>query len=134
MDMESCQWLADLIQQTTEHLSQNPGMTIEVEGQPEHWLQVLPEQDEQPEELSGYLLNFAYRQQSGDPAEAIAQAGIRPPTGVETMTWEDGGFATLKLNANTPLIDIAVFIREILTHIIGAEEGCEIGVKIEYGY
>ncbi len=132
MDAETAIWLGDLIAQATLALEDGPCVTIEVEGQSNHWIQVIPEEAE--EKLSGFLLNFPYRSRQGDPLETLQAAGLALPPGTQTRFWEDNGYAALWIRPDVPLVGLAHFAGNVLTHIVGAPSDAELEVQIEYGF
>lgn len=134
MDIEQATWLAELIQQAITQHEHNPCLTIEVEGNSRQWIQVVPEKETDGEQLGGFVLNFAYRKQKGDPLEVLNKAGVKAPPGTEPLTWEDGGYATIWVRPDVPPVALALFAGNILERITGASEHDEIGVQIEYGF
>ncbi len=135
MDRETANWLAGLIQQATSELAYNPGLTIEVEADATKWLQVLPEEDQEiAEQLAGYVLNFPYRNYSGDPLSALKSVGLSLPPDTRTLEWEDDGHAMMWIRPDIPLVALALFIGDIFTKIIGAPDDSELTVQIEYGF
>lgn len=135
MDRETANWLAELIQQATSELEYNPGLTVEVETDATKWLQVLPEEDEETAELlGGYVLNFPYRNHSGDPLLAMQSVGLSLPPDTRALEWEDNGHAMVWIRPDIPLVALALFIGDILTKITGAPDDSEFTVQIEYGF
>jgi hypothetical protein len=134
MDLEVATWIAEMILETVSCLEEHPGLTIEVENHPNQWVQVIPEQDEETEKLSGFTLNFPYREFRGDPLLALAAAEMKPPPGTQTLEWEDNGFASILLRTDIPLVALALFIGDILTRIVGADEDSSFAIHNEYGY
>lgn len=127
-------WLGELIGKAVVELEHAPGMTIEVEGTPNQWVQVVPEASDLSGQLAGFALNFPYRGHEGDPVAALGQVGLVAPPGTRTRTWEDGGFATIWVRPDVPLVGLAHFIGDILQAIVGADRGAELTVQFDYGY
>ncbi|HEC23851.1 MAG TPA: hypothetical protein ENI95_13135 [Chloroflexi bacterium] len=134
MDREMALWLAELIRQAVEVLEHDPGLTLEVDDHPHLWLQILLEADEETGALKGYILNFPYRSQTGDPLEAIARAGLLAPPDTKILEWEEGGYARIWIRPDAPLLALALFIGDLLEKIVGMPEGETFSVQIEYGY
>src|SRR5688572_25441090 len=102
MDIEVAEWLAEMIQQAVAEIEHGTGLTIEVDDHSENWLQIVPEAGND-KVLTGFAVNFPYRGHHEDPLERLAAAGIKPPPGTKVVTWEGGGYATLRLRADVPL-------------------------------
>lgn len=134
MDAEEAIWLAELIAQAVAELAHSPGLTIEVHGDANLWLQVLPEESEIDGKLAGFILNFPYRLSSGDPLSTLAALGLKPPPGTHSVEWQDGAFARLLVRPDVPLVGLAHFAGDLLQHIVGAPPGAELTVQIEHGF
>jgi hypothetical protein len=134
MDTEQAVWLAGLIQQAVEQIQHQPGLTVEVEESAELWVQVIPEPDESGEELHGFLLNFPYRGQQGDPLDTISAAGLSAPPDTKALAWEDGGFARLWIRPDVPLVAFSFFIGHILENIVDAPADAELVVDFDVGF
>ena len=135
MDIEQGQWIAELIGQALAGIENQPGLTIEVEDRAALWLQVLLESDEyDPKKLSGFVLNFPYRGFAEAPLQILHQHNITPPPDTKMLTWDKTQFATLWLRPDTPLIGLALFIGDIFSQIIGADNDADFNIQIEYGY
>jgi hypothetical protein len=134
MDAETAIWLAGLIAQAVTALEHSPGMTVEDEANSAHWLQIVAEEADGEPRLGGFVLNFPYREHQGDPLETLQQTGLRIPPGTRVEHWEDGGFATIWVRPDVPLVALAHFVGDILARITGAEASAELAVKIEYGF
>ena len=134
MDPEVAIWLGELIGMAVVELEHSPGLTIEADDEPRLWLQIIPEQSEEDGSLAGFLINFPYRTGEGDPLDWLSQAGLTPPPGTETVGWEDGGHAAIRIRRDVPLVGLAHFAGDILDKIVGAQPGAELAVQIEYGY
>jgi hypothetical protein len=134
MDAEQAVWLAGLLQQAVDQLQHHPGLTIEVEGSAEFWVQVIPELDDSGESLHGFLLNFPYRGQQGDPLDTIAAAGLSAPPTTKTLAWEDGGVARLWIRPDVPLVAFSLFIGHILENIVDAPADAGLAVDFDAGF
>ena len=133
MDQEVAIWLAEVVMEAVANLDENPGLTVEVEGSVNQWVQVLFEKADDGS-LDGFNLNFPYRDKAGDPTLTLAQAGLSLPPGTASVDWEDGGFATIWVRPDAPVVALAHFIGDILERVIGAAPGSPITAQIEYGF
>lgn len=133
MDGEVAIWLGELIGQAVLEIAQNPGLTIEVDGHPQLWLQVIPVPADEGT-LSSFLLNFPYRDHAGNPAELLASVGVQPPPDTTSPGWEPGGSARLVVRKDVPLVALAHFCGDVLQHIVGAPPDASYAVQFEYGY
>lgn len=134
MDADTAIWLGELFGKAVVELGHSPGLTVEVEGRPGDWVQVIPEESELSGDLAGFVVNFPYRGHTGSPLEALRAQGVAPPPGTQTRTWEDGGFATLWIRPDIPLVGLAHFAGDILEKLVGAPADCELSAQFEYGY
>jgi hypothetical protein len=134
MNTEQAVWLAGLIQQAIDQLRHQPGLTVEVEGSAELWIQVIPEPDDSGEKIDGFLLNFPYRKQEGDPLDTIAASGLSAPPDTKTLGWEDGGTARLLVRPDVPLVAFSLFIGHILENIVDAPGDAELTVDFDVGF
>lgn len=132
MDREVANWLAGLIQQITTQLADRPCMIIEVEGDPKRWLQVIPQTED--DQLSGLWLNFTYKNHQGNPLQTLEMADIIAPPGSQSDTWEDNGYATIRIRPDVPILALTLFIGDLMERIVGASPDDELSVQIEYGY
>jgi hypothetical protein len=132
MDIEVAEWLAEMIQQSVSEIQHGAGLTIEVDDHPENWLQIVPEAVKDGV-LTGFVVNFPYRSLHEDPLERLAAAGIKPPPSTKVATWEGGGYATLRLRADVPLVAFALFVADVLERIGGAHQPYEINLQIMHG-
>nr|MBN1229748.1 hypothetical protein [Anaerolineae bacterium] len=135
VDAETAIWLSDLIVQSLHGLERGPGLTIEIIGSPHLWTQLIPcfAFEEEPK-LTGFVLNFPYRDKSGNPLEVIEQAGITPPPGTTPGDWENRKNAAIHLRRDIPLVALAHFIGDIFEKVLGASPDDELSVQIDYGY
>jgi len=133
MDREVAEWLAELIAQAVAALEHQPGLTCEVQGDATRWIQILPEQDDVPGQVSGIVLNFAYRHQE-EPLAVLKRAGLTLPPGTRVETWEAGGYATLWVRPDIPVVALALFVGDIVEKVMEAPAGYELQAWIEYGY
>lgn len=127
-------WLGELIGKAVVELEHKPGMTVEVDGEPNQWVQVIPEASQVTGELGGFVLNFPYRGHTGDPVETLREEGLLPPPGTESREWEDDGFAMIWLRPDVPLVALAHFTGDVLHSIVGAPPDAELAVDFSYGY
>lgn len=127
-------WLGELIGKAVVELEHSPGMTVEVDGTPAQWVQVIPEASQLDGSLSGFLLNFPYRGHESEPLDTLQQLRLVPPPGTESRHWENGGFATLWLRPDVPLVGLAHFVGDILHRVVGAAPDAELAVQFDYGY
>jgi hypothetical protein len=134
VDAEIAIWLAGLISQAVYELPHAPGLTIEVVGRPEHWMQIILETSEADGTLSGFLLNFPYAKHAGAPLDTFKSAGIQPPPGSRDAEWQDGGFARAWVRPDVPVVALAHLSGDILEKVLGALPDAEISVQIEYGF
>jgi len=134
VDREEAIWLAEMILEASAHLDDKPGLLIEVESKASQWVQLLLEQDENSEKLGGFVLNFPYNSHSGDPLKTLESTGMKLPPDSQALEWEDGGFATIWLRPDVPLVALALFVNDILTRVAGASADASITVQIERGY
>jgi hypothetical protein len=132
MDIKVAEWLAEMIQQAVTEIEHGTGLTIEVDDHPENWLQIVPDVGTD-NLLTGYVVNFPYRSLHEDPLERLAAAGIKPPPGTKVTTWEGGGYATLSLRAEVPLVAFALFAADVLERIGGAHQPYEINLQKMHG-
>lgn len=133
LDQDEAIWLAEVLLEAVAHLEDAPGVTVEAEGNANQWLQVLFDNDEEGI-LGGFTLNFPYRTFSVDPLAALTKAGIKLPPNTRTVEWEDGGFATIWIRSDAPVVALAHLIGDILQNIVGAAPGTVLAAQIEYGY
>ena len=135
LDAEEAIWLAELIGQTVYELPHQPGLTVEIIDTPEYWVQLIPTESEREEgTLAGFLLNFPYREHTGDPLHLLGTLGLPPPPQTSSHQWEENHFATLRLSPDVPLIGLAHFIGDILERVVGASPSAEVQAHIDYGY
>lgn len=133
MDQDEAVWLAELLLEAISNLEDSPGLTVEVEGNLNQWLQVLFEKDDDGS-LRGFTLNFPYRALGGDPLITLEKAGLSVPPDTRAVEWEDGGFASIWVRPDAPIVALALFIGDILERVIGATAGSPLAVQIEYGF
>jgi len=134
MDQEEAVWLTGLILEAISSLDEGPCLTVEVEHNLNQWVQVLFEYNDDDGSLQGFTLNFPYRDKSGDPLETLAAAGLSLPPDTRTVEWEDGGFASIWVRPDAPVVALALFLGDILQKVVGADAGATLTVQIEYGY
>lgn len=134
LDADVAIWLGELIGKAVVELEHAPGMTVEVQGVPKQWVQVIPEASQLDGQLAGFVLNFPYREQTGDPVDTLRGRGLMPPPGTESREWEDNGFAMIWIRPDVPLVGLAHFIGDILQTIIGTPQSAELNVQFDYGY
>ncbi len=134
MDQDEAIWLAELIMEAVSNLDDNPGLTVEVEGNLNQWIQVVPEHDSDDGSLSGFALNFPYRDHAGDPLSTLERAGLIPPPDTRSVEWEDGAFATIWIRPDAPVVALAHFISDVLEKVVGSKPGSALTVQIEYGF
>lgn len=134
MDSEEAIWLAEIIMEAVSNLDDNPGVTVEIEGNDNQWVQVIFQQNEVDGALAGFNLNFPYRGMAGDPIVTLTQAGLSLPPDTRAEDWEDGGFATIWVRPDAPIVALAHFIGDILERAIGASPDSSITTQIEYGF
>lgn len=134
MEADVAIWLGELIGRAVVEMAHGPGLTIEVTEMPGLWLQVIPEESDETAGLGGFLLNFPYREPSGDPLDALAAAGVTPPPDTRLDRWEQGGFATLWVRPDIPLVGLAHFCGDILERLTGAPPNADLSVRYEYGF
>jgi hypothetical protein len=132
MDPEVANWLAGLIQQTITQLANRPCMIVEVEGDPKRWLQIIPQAES--DQLSGLWLNFTYKNHQGNPLDTLEMADITAPPGSQSDTWEDNGYATIRIRPDVPILALTLFIGDLMECIVGAAPDDELSVQIEHGY
>lgn len=133
-DADTAIWLGEMIGKAVVELQHSPGITVEVDKMPNEWVQVLPEASQLTGQLSGFVLNFPYRGQEGDPVQTLLDAGLTPPPNTQSRAHEDDGFATIWVRPDTPLVGLAHFIGDILHTIVNADEEAEVNVQFDYGY
>jgi len=133
MDEKEAAWLAGLIRDAAWHLEESPGLTIQVDGEPEKWIQIIPVAGEVGEH-SGYLLNVPYQNRQGNPMHVMGQVGVLLPPDTATDSWEDNGFATLRLSEDIPLVALAYLIDDLLKKFLSAADDFSIHVQIEHGF
>ena len=133
MDEKESAWLAGLLRDAVWHLEENPGMTIQVEQEPNLWIQVIPQAGEAGE-LASFLLNMPYREKQGDPLHTLGQVGVMLPPDTSADDWEDNGFATFGVRWDIPLVALALLVNDLLIKFLGAPENHTITVQIEYGF
>lgn len=134
MDRDEAIWLAELLLEAISNVDDHPGLTLEVEGSAAHWVQVLFEQAEDDSTFSGFTLNFPCRQHKGDPLAVFQAVGLKPPPDTRAQDWEDGGFATVWLRPDVPVVALALFIGDILERVVGAQPGASLAAQLEYGF
>ena len=134
MDQDEAIWLAELLLEAISYLEDSPGLTVEVEGELNQWVQVVFEADEADGSLKGFNLNFPYRGQAGDPVTTLTKAGLSIPPDTQSKEWEDDGFATIWIRPDVPIVALALFIGDILDRIIKTAPGASLAVQIEYGF
>ncbi len=134
LDEGKAVWLADLIVQASTNLEESPGLTVEVVGQSEKWIQVLPECQDENGRLSGFVVNFAYHNEQQEPVATIEGKGIRLPPGTRTLEWEGGAYARLWIRPDVPVVGLAHLMSDILERISQSPANPELEVHIEYGY
>jgi hypothetical protein len=79
MDQDEAVWLAEVIMEAVSNLDDNPGLTVEVEGSLDQWVQILFVQNDEDGSLGGFNLNFPYRGMAGDPTVTLTRAGLVLP-------------------------------------------------------
>lgn len=134
IDQDEAVWLAEVMMEAVAHLDDKPGLTAEVEGNQNQWVQVVFEQNDEDGSLSGFKLNFPYRGRAGDPVKTLSEAGLSLPPDSVAVDWEDGGFATIWVRPDAPVVALAHFIGDILEHVIGAAPTSTLTAQIEYGF
>lgn len=134
MDAQQALWLSGLILQALAELEHSPGLTIEVVEDERLWTQLLPEESEEDGALAGFVINFPYRDHSGDPLQTMRDITLKPPPGTRTIAWEDDGYARIWLRPDVPLVGLAHFVGDVLERIVGVPQNAELAVRIEYGY
>ena len=134
IDQDEAVWLAEVMMEAVANLDDRPGVTVEVDGSRNQWVQVLFEQHDEDGSLGGYNLNFPYRGRAGDPIKVLTEAGLSLPPDTSAVDWEDGGFATIWVRPDAPVVALAHFIGDILERVIGAAPGSKVTAQIEYGF
>lgn len=134
LDENEAIWLGELIGKAVVELEHAPGMTVEVDGTPNQWVQVIPEASEHDGSLAGFILNFPYRGHEGPPLDTLQDLRLMPPPGSENRTWENGGFARIWIRPDVPLVGLAHFVGDILHRVVGAAPDAELAVQFDYGY
>ena len=109
MDQDEAIWLTGLILEAIGSLDDGPCLTVEVENNLNQWVQVLFEHNDDDGSLQGFTLNFPYRENTGDPLETLARAGLSLPPDTRTVEWEDGGFASIWVRPDAPVVALALF-------------------------
>ncbi len=132
LDEPKALWLAELIVQAVAHLEHSPGLIIEVSDKSDQWLQIVLE-DNDDGQLGGFVLNFPYQLHAGEPVATLRAHGIRLPPNSDSVDWEDGGYATIWVRPDVPLVALAQLASDILERIVGAPPDPELSVQIEYG-
>jgi hypothetical protein len=133
MDQEVAEWLADLIQQTTAALEHRPGLTIEVDDDPANWVQVIPASALVDRGLLGFILNLPFRAATDDPLTYLTAAGINLPPDSEITSWERDSHLTLWIRPDTPLVELALLVMDLLQRIGKAADDFEINVQVLHG-
>lgn len=133
IDQDEAIWMAELIMEAVANLEDNPGLTVEVEGNLDQWVQVLFDINDEGH-LAGFKLNFPYRAHAGDPVLEMQRIGMILPPDTQGVEWEDGGFATIWVRPDAPVVALAHFIGDILERVTGAIPGASLTVQIEYGF
>lgn len=132
MEAKMALWLTSLIIQTMKQLDEKPGLSFEVEGHENYWVQIVPEDEAGNGILSGFLLNFAYHH-SQPPDAALQDAGVTLPPDTRVLTWEANRFATLWIRPDVPVVALAHFAGDILEKIQRAPAGYQLSASIEHG-
>lgn len=130
MELEVATWLAELIQQALAVMEHRPGLTIEVEDDPSNWVQIIPESDVISEQLTGYSLNFPFRESGDEPEMYVKSAGLRLPPETQFTSWQRGSHITLWIRPDIPLVALALFASDILEKLGKARLGYEVNVQI----
>ena len=134
INAEQAIWLAGLITRLITDIEHSPGMTIEVDENPELWVQIVPEADNETQKIKGFILNYPYRDRSVEPLEKMAEVDLTPPPDTRIEEWAPGGFARVWIRPDVPLVGLAHFSIDVLHRIVEADEKAELAVRIEYGY
>jgi hypothetical protein len=134
VDADTAIWLGELLGKAVVEMEHSPGLIIEAEGRTGDWVQIIPEESEHDGTLAGFVVNFPYRGHAGSPLETLQTQGVKPPPGTQTRTWEDGGYATLWIRPDVPLVGLAHFAGDILEKLIGVPADSELTAQFEYGY
>jgi hypothetical protein len=133
MDRDVAEWLAGLITQTVAGREHGAGLTCEVQDDPQRWMQIVPEWDEEEARLDSILLNFAHPH-TDEPLAVLARVCLKPPPDTRVETWEAGGYATLWIRPDIPVVALALFAGDIVEKVLEAPPGHELQAWIEYGY
>jgi hypothetical protein len=134
VDADIAIWLGELLGKAVVELQHAPGLTVEAKGRSGDWVQIIPEESEHDDSLAGFVVNFPYRGHTGSPLDTLQAQGVKPPPGTEAHTWEDGGYATLWIRPDVPLVGLAHFAGDILEKLIGTPADSELTAQFEYGY
>ena len=132
MKREMVLWLTGLIIQTLTQLEDKPSLTCEVEGDDSHWAQIVPEDSTSSGKLSGFTLNFAYRH-SDEPLAILKEVGLGLPPGSRVIEWEAGGFATLWLRPDLPVVALAHLTGDIIEKVQNTKGDYQLVAWIEHG-
>jgi hypothetical protein len=133
MDVETAAWLAGLIRDASTSLAEHPGLMIEVENEPEKWVQVVMEVDD-ANALSGFVINFPYVGFDQEPISTLQSCGLAVPPNSRTVHWESGGYATIWIRPEAPLFALALFIGDLFSEVEGISPESQLTVEIEYGF
>jgi hypothetical protein len=130
MDLEVAEWLAELVQEAVAAIAERPGLTVEVDDVPSNWVQIIPEADLIVGNISGFSLNFPFRDTKSEPASYLQSAALKLPPDSNITSWSHGSHMTLWVRPDIPLIALALLTGDILEKIGGAAAGYEINVQI----
>lgn len=133
MDAKEAAWLAGLIRDASWQIDEGAGLTIEIVGDPTHWVQVVPVGGGS-EGLDHYLVNFSYRGNEGNPIQRLGQLGLMLPPDTQAPSWEDDGFATVTIRQDVPLVALAYLINDIFLKMMNVPPERELSVQMEYGF
>jgi hypothetical protein len=133
MDVETAAWLAELIREASTSLAGHPGLMIEIENEPEKWVQIVMEVDD-ANSLSGFIINFPYVAFDQEPISTLQSSGLAVPPNTRTVHWESDGYATIWIRPEAPLFALALFIGDLFSKIEGVSPDSQLSVEIEYGF
>lgn len=131
-DTEEAKWLSTFLAEMLAQLEYHPGLTIEIEGQPHRWLQIIPQADDDLT-LNSYLLNFAAGQ-PGILADIHLDQLLSLPPDTQLINSAEEGPIQMIVRADIPILALGLFVLEVFSLILGRSTNDELALRVEYGF
>lgn len=132
IDHAEAVWLSGFITDINHQLDEHPGLTIEVDGRPQCWLQVIPQCDNEMALIS-YLLNIPVETDDQDVMTVLKNALHLPP---DTLFIEkpDNGPVKLSIRGDIPPLAFSFFLIQLFETLLNRAKDEDLTIQLEFGF